>query len=134
MNYEDAIRAGFELFNRREWDRLARGFPDDFVAIDRVPPDELTIRGPDALRQITEANGDTAFAGLRVEAVELRTAHSADDVTRVAVRVRAAATGSTSGVDLQGEIGQAWTFRAGVAIRMEQFRTWDETLAAAGLA
>ena len=133
MNFEEGIRRGFELFNRREWDRLARGFPDDFVAIDRVPPDELTVRGPDALRRITEANGDTAFAGLRMEAVEVRVADSGDGLTRVAVRVRAEASGGTSGVDLQGEIAQVWDFRAGVPVRMEQFRTWAEALAAARL-
>jgi hypothetical protein len=34
---------------------------------------------------------------------------------------------------VEGEIGQLWVFERGVAIRMEQFRTWGEALAAAGL-
>ena len=34
MNVEEGIRRGYELFNRREWDRLARGFSTEFVAID----------------------------------------------------------------------------------------------------
>ena len=134
MSLEEAIRRGFELFNARDWDRLALALPADFEAIDRVPPDALVVRGAQALRQITEANGDTAFAGLRMDPVEIRTAPSDDDVMRVAVRVRAVASGESSGVALEDEIGQTWTYRAGVPVRMEQFRTWEETLAAAGLA
>ena len=127
------MRRGYDLFNQRAWDRLARGFPEDFEAIDRVPPDELRLRGPNALRQITEANGDTAFTDLRMEPLEIRVADPEGDVVQIAVRVRATASGEASGIDLQDEIGQTWTFEAGVAVRMEQFRTWDEALAAAGL-
>jgi len=134
VSIEEAIRRGFELFNARDWDRLARGFSPEFEAIDHVPPDELRAHGPDALKQITDANGDAAFADLRMEAVEVRTARAGDDVVLVAVRVRAQASGGTSGVELQDEIGQTWTFRSGAPTRMEQFRSWDEAQSAAGLA
>jgi hypothetical protein len=133
VNVEEGIRRGYELFNRREWDRLARGFPEDFEAIDRVPPDARHALGPGALREITEANGDNAFADLRMEATEVRVAVLDDGLTHAVVRVHAAGSGGASGAPVQGEVGQFWAFEGDRAIRMEQFRTWDEALAAAGL-
>jgi hypothetical protein len=133
MNIDDSIRRGYELFNRREWDRIARAFPADFEAIDRVPPDERRAHGPNALREITEANGDTAFADLRMEVAEVEVAAPPGERVIAAVRIHATASGGASGVGVESEIGQAWTFDAGVVTRMEQFRTWEEARAAAGL-
>ena len=133
MSIEEAVARGYELFNEREWDRIARGLPEDFEAVDHVPPDELRAHGPNALREITEANGDTAFADLRMEAAEVAVAGPEDGAMRVAVRVRAWASGGASGAPVSAEIGQLWVFEGGTATRMEQFRTWDEARAAAGL-
>jgi ketosteroid isomerase-like protein len=132
MNLADRIRVGFDRFNRRDWGGVSRGLPDDFEAVDHVPPDELRARGPDALKQITDANGDTAFADLRMEVLEVSIVGEDGDLVRAAVRVWAAGSGDASGAPVAAEIGQLWTFVNGVATRMEQFRTWEEARRAAG--
>jgi hypothetical protein len=38
VNLADRIRLGFERFNERDWESLARGLPEDFEAVDHVPP------------------------------------------------------------------------------------------------
>jgi hypothetical protein len=127
----DRIKLGYELFNRRDWDAIARGLPDDFEAVDHVPPDERREHGPDALRAITTANGDAAFDNLRMEVVEVELVDGAGDELRAAVRIAASASGGTSGAAVEAEIGQLWTYRGGVPCRFEQFRTWQEARSAA---
>ena len=128
MDPGERIRLGYEHFNRRDWDAVARGLPDDFEAVDHVPPDELRVRGPRALQSITEANGDAAFAGLTMKVIEAREIERGG-LTHVVARVAARASGEASGVPLEGEIGQVWTFDGGLPKRFEQFRSWDEALA-----
>jgi hypothetical protein len=65
----DRIRLGFDRFNARDWDLVARGLPEDFEAVDHL--DERSARGPNALKEITTANGDVAFASLHMEPVEI---------------------------------------------------------------
>jgi ketosteroid isomerase-like protein len=131
MDAVDAIKRGFELFNRRDWDAIARGLPDDFEAVDRAPVDVLRARGPYALRTITDANGDTAFADLRMDVVDGFTVEPSKDVVLVVVRVAASGTGGASGARVEGEIGQIWTVENGVIKRLEQFPSWDEASRAA---
>ena len=131
MDPVDAIKRGFEHFNRRDWDTIARGLPDDFEAVDRAPVDALRARGSYALRTITDANGDTAFADLRMEVVEALTVEPREGVLLVVVRVAATATGEGSGAPVEGEVGQIWTAEDGVLRRFEQFSTWDEARRAA---
>jgi ketosteroid isomerase-like protein len=131
VNLADRIRLGFDRFNERDWEALQRGLREDFEAIDRVPPDELHARGPDAMRQITEANGEVAFADLRMEVLEIEVRELGEDRALTLVRIHAAASGGASGAPVDAEIGQLWTFEDGVATRMEQFRTWEEARRAA---
>src|SRR5215208_7285768 len=98
----DAIKRGFGHFNRRDWDAIARGLPEDFEAIDRAPVDVLRARGPYALKTITDANGDTAFADLRMEVLEAFTVELRTDVVLVVVRVAASARGGESGAPVEG--------------------------------
>ena len=131
MDAVDAIKRGFGHFNRRDWDAIARGLPEDFEAIDRAPVDVLRARGPYALKTITDANGDTAFADLRMEVLEAFTVELRTDVVLVVVRVAASARGGESGAPVEGEIGQVWTFDGGVPRRCEQFPTWEQARRAA---
>ena len=131
MDLPDQIKRGYELFNRRDWDAIARALPDDFEAIDRVPPDERRERGPNALRAITTANGDAAFEDLRMEVVEVELVDGEGDELRAAVRIAASASGGSSGAAVEAEIGQVWTYRGGLPRRLEQFRTWREARRAA---
>ena len=126
MDIGDSIRLGYERFNRRDWDAIARGLPEDFEAIDWVPIDELRTHGPRALEEITKANGDTAFADLRMDVVDVVTVTRDDGAVQALVRIAAAASGGASGAPVEAEIAQVWTFEAGVPKRFEQFRTWEE--------
>jgi hypothetical protein len=134
VDLERAIRRGFELFNERNWDVLARGFPDDFEATDHIPPDGLRTRGPYALREITEAAGDRAFADLRFEPLEIITDERPPNGANVRVRVATKGSGGSSGVPVQAEIAQLWRYEGGIPKRMDQYRTWDEACRAAGAA
>jgi hypothetical protein len=130
VDLSDRIRLGYERFNRRDWETIARGLPDHFEAIDHL--DAHRAHGPDALRTITTANADTAFADMRMEPAEVVVLPPRGEVVQVLVRVEATAIGGTSGLEIDSELGQIWTFDAGVPVRFEQFRTWEETRRAAG--
>ena len=131
MDIADRIRLGYERFNQRDWDAIARGLPDDFMAVDRVPLDERTAHGPRALEVITKANGDTAFAGLKMNVVDVETIARDDGAVVALVRIAASASGGSSGAPVDAEIGQLWTFRDGIPKRFDQFGTWDEARQAA---
>jgi ketosteroid isomerase-like protein len=133
VNLADRIRFGFDRFIERDWEALSRGLPADFEAIDHVPPDELRAHGPDAMQEITEANGDAAFADLRMAVLEVEVIDAGDGRDLALVRVKAAASGGASGTPVDAEIAQLWIFEGGVAIRMEQYRTWEEARRAAGV-
>jgi hypothetical protein len=130
-DYEAWMKAGFAAFNRRDWDAIARGLPDDFEFHDKVPPDALVMRGPYAMRDVTEANGDLAFAGLVMEVAALETIELDGDRTQILVRVRTSAAGGHSETPVSAELGQLWTLVDGAPIRAEQFRSWAEAHAAA---
>jgi hypothetical protein len=130
VDLADRIRLGFERFNARDWDLVARGLPEDFEAVDHL--DERSARGPNALREITTANGDVAFASLQMHPAEIHAFPADGERVQVVVRVLASASGGSSGVPVDSELAQVWTFDGGVPIRFEQFRSWDEALAAAG--
>ena len=129
MEISDRIKLGYERFNRRDWETIARGLPEHFEAIDHL--DEHRERGPDALMKITTANADTAFADMRMEPLEILIMPPRGEVVDVLVRVEATAVGGTSLLEVESEVGQIWTFEAGVPVRFEQFRTWQETQEAA---
>jgi hypothetical protein len=131
MEIADRIRLGYERFNQRDWDAVAHGLPDDFVAVDRVPVDERTEHGPRALEMITKANGDTAFADLRMDVVDVETIERDGGVVVALVRIAATASGGSSGAPVNGEIGQVWTFEDGTPRRFDQYGTWDEARQAA---
>lgn len=133
MNIADRVRSGYEIFNRRDWDAVARGLPDDFEAIDHVAVDERRARGPYALREITNAAGDSAFANLKMEALQIEVVSHEDSEVQAVVRVGASASGGRSGAPVSSEVGQIWTYEAGVPKRFEQFRTWEDACRAAGL-
>jgi hypothetical protein len=133
MDIADRVRWGFEIFNRRDWDAVARGLPEDFEAIDHVAVDERHAHGPYALREITNSAGDSALADLRMEATEVEVVSREGGEVQAVTRVAASASGGRSGAPVSGEIGQLWTFVGGVPKRFEQFRSWEEARRAAGL-
>jgi hypothetical protein len=117
----DRIRLCFELFNARDWDLVARGLPEEFEAVDHL--DERSARGPTALKEITAAKRRCGLRQSPDEPLEIHSLPADGERVQVVVRVLASAS---------SELAQVWTFDGGVPIRFEQFRTWDEALAAAG--
>jgi hypothetical protein len=96
VNVADRIRLGFDRFNRRDWEAIARGLPEHFEAVDHL--DEQSARGPHAFREITTANGDLAFADLQMEPTEIVPLSAQGERVIVVVRILATASGGTSGV------------------------------------
>lgn len=133
MDIPDRIRRGYERFNERDWNAVARGLPDDFEAVDHVPLDEVTASGPRAVELITKATGDSAFADLTMDVAHVETATRNGGVVVALVRITASASGGSSGAPVETEIAQVWTFQDGVPRRCEQFRTWEEARQAAAL-
>ena len=130
MDLSDRIKLGYERFNRREWEAISAGLPDDFEAVDHL--DERRARGSDALQRITNANADMAFADMKMEPMETLVRPARGESVDVLVRVQTTATGEASGMPLTDEVGQIWTFERGVPVRFEQFRTWEDAKRAAG--
>ena len=129
MDLPDRIRLGYERFNRRDWEVIAQGLPDQFEAIDHL--DERRARGSHALERITKANADMAFADMKMDPVEILVLPERGELIEVLVRVATTATGEASRMPLADEVGQIWTFERGVPVRFEQFRTWADAQAAA---
>lgn len=129
---ERQIRAAIDAFNRRDWDRIARGTSDEFEFHDHIPPDGRVGKGPYASRAVTETSGDSAFADLVMEVAEIRELGDADGLHKTAVRIQASGAGKNSDLALSTEIGQLWMHKDGAPVRIEQFRSWEEALAAAG--
>jgi SnoaL-like domain len=133
MEIADRVRSGYAIFNRRDWDAIARGLPEDFEAIDHVAVDERHTRGPNALREITDAAGDSVFAGMKMEPLEVEVVGDGSGVVWAVVRVGASASGGRSGAPVSGEVWQVWTYEADVPKRFEQFLTREEARQATGL-
>ncbi len=132
MDYADRIRIGFERFNRRDWDAVAQGLPEDFVAIDHVAPEKREATGPHALRTITSAAGDSVFDEMHMEVTDVEIVDGDSGEVHAVCRVAAKASGGASGVPVSGEVVQIWTFREGSPSRFEQFRTREEASRATG--
>jgi ketosteroid isomerase-like protein len=52
----------------------------------------------------------------------------------IVTRTLATGRGRGSGLELDMRIGQIWTFRNGRVVRYESLPSWEEALAAAGIA
>ena len=86
------------------------------------------FRGLAGMREWAESV-DSAMDDFRIELCDV---HAAGD-DRVVVRFRATARGRSSGVPLDFEVGQVWTWRDGVPWRNEVFSNPDDALRAVGL-
>jgi ketosteroid isomerase-like protein len=89
-------------------------------------PDAGVYEGIDGVRAWV-GGLDDAFAGMRYETVAAR-----EQADRVAVRV--SGRGASTKIDIEYSFAQVWTFRDGKLIRMDRYDSWNEAVAAAGLA
>jgi ketosteroid isomerase-like protein len=123
----EAVRRQHERFNETGELAVEIYDPDFEWQAAREDPDAAVHRGIEAVsayfRQWTEM-----FPGIRIEALEL--VEAADHVF---AWIRITGRGRDSGLEIDMEQAQVWTFRGGKAVRVEEYFDRSEGLAAAGL-
>jgi ketosteroid isomerase-like protein len=125
-NVEDAIRGGYDWFNR-EKEPPPTWLPDGEFVNSREDPDHATYRGIDAIRKQHEGWFDS-YPDLRVEPVEIRV-----NGDRAFVWVRFTGHGADSGVGMEMELAHVLTLEGVKTRRLEEYFDRGEALAAAGL-
>ena len=125
----DRIRSGFETFNRAgeiDVDYFAPDF--ELHQASSIVDTAGVFHGPDAFRDVlSELQG--AFEELSFEAEEFIEAPGGD----IVVFIRARGHGRGSGVEVDNQIAQVWTFRDDKAIRIIAYEEPAEALKAVGL-
>jgi uncharacterized protein len=125
----ERVRAFIADFNRGDFDAAMEWFDQD---VDWVLPARQrsdSCRGREAVRRFWGGLDET-FEGLRLEPQEF-----VDAGDRVATRLRFYGRGKGSGAELDTEMyHQVVTFRDGWMTRIEYVVSWEEALAAAGVA
>ena len=125
----EALRRGFDAMNLGDMNSiLAFVHPDFEVAI----PPELsaepdTYRGHDGVRRYFESFED-AMRDIRFDAERVW-----DVGDTVVVALRLTAKGRETGILVEQTLGQVWTVRDGVAMRVQSFVTVSEALESVGL-
>jgi ketosteroid isomerase-like protein len=127
QGHVEAVRRQHERFSETGELAVESYDPDFEWHAAREDPDAAVHRGVEAVsryfRQWTEM-----FPDIRVEALEF--IESGD---RVFAWIRITGRGRDSGVEIDMEQAQVWTFRGGKAVRVEEYFDRSEGLAAAGL-
>jgi ketosteroid isomerase-like protein len=122
----DALRRGFEAFNRGDFDAAVEGAHPE---IEAVPPGGQAVRrGAEALRARMEPD---AFEEQRIEPLDFRV-----EGRKVLVHQHAQTRGAGSGIELEVDLWAVWTFDDELlATRVEAFLPHQESeaLEAAGL-
>jgi ketosteroid isomerase-like protein len=118
-----ALREGFEIYARGDFDGLMDLIHDDIVVI--RPGGQAPVEGKEAFRAFMEPD---AFESQRFEVREM-----VENGDEILVRVQLHAIGATSGVEWIQEAFHVWTMRDGRGVRL--VATFDEAEArrAAGL-
>ena len=124
----ETLRAGYEAFNRGEWDTVFDAADPQFEleTADRVT-NPGTYRGREAARRFFE-DLFKPFEEVVVEPEEFL--QSGDQIVALVV-VRSRPSGSTAMVE--NRIGHLWTVRDGAVVRLQIFPERRQALEAAGL-
>jgi ketosteroid isomerase-like protein len=123
----EAVRRQHEHFNR-----TGEGLPEIYhsdakwVAA-REDPDAATHRGLDAIRHYF-AQWTGTF-----ESFDLRADELIDAGEKVFAWIRFSGRGASSGIPVELEQAQVWTFRSGQVVQVEEYFDRVEALGAAGL-
>jgi ketosteroid isomerase-like protein len=125
----DTLRAGYEAFNRSDWDAVLQAAPPDFEleTADRVISPGI-YRGRVEARRFFE---DLFEPFDEVAVVPEQFLENGDQIV-VLVRVRSRPAGSSAVIE--NRIAHLWTVRGGAIVRMQIFPERGEALEAAGLA
>jgi ketosteroid isomerase-like protein len=124
----EALRAGYEAFNRGDWDAATRLAHPEFElqTADRIT-NPGTYRGTDTVRRFFE----DLFEPFDEVVVEPEEFHERGDQVVVFLLVRLRPTGSSAVVE--NRIGHLWTIREGRPVRLAVFPRREEALEAADL-
>jgi ketosteroid isomerase-like protein len=124
----ETLRAGYEAFNRGDWDVIVRDAHPDFElrTADRVT-NPGTYRGPDEARRFFE----DLFEPFEQVVTEPQEFFERGDRIVVLVLVRSRPRGSSAVVE--NRIGHLWTMRDGKAVGFQIFPERDKALEAVGL-
>ena len=126
-NVERLVK-GYEAWNRGDMDTMLTLLDPDFeyVSTGVFPGLEPVYRGPDGFlafwrdfRQVWES--------LQIEVEEVR-----DLGEQVAARLGFEGRGR-AGLEVRRQFGNVWTFRDGLAVRVQAYPDWPEALEAVGL-
>jgi uncharacterized protein len=125
----ETLQAGYEAFNRGDWQAVFEMGPPDFEleTADRVIH-AGTYRGREEARRFFE----DLFEPFEQVAVEPEEFLENGDLIVVLVTVRSRPTGSSAVVE--NRIGHLWTVRDGAVVRLQIFPERDKAVEAAGLA
>ncbi len=127
----DEFRALFldkiDAFNRREWDRVLEGLPEDFEW--HFPAGVIDRAEPARPAQLKHAVTDlvSQFPDLEAEPLEIVEPAPGSFVVRLRVR----GSGSASGASIRLELAQVWDFDRDVPRRVREFTSLSDALAAA---
>ena len=124
----EALRRGFEAYERGDMETALRNIAPDFVVNDHIIMEDSTdVRGPEAMAKNLERVGE-AFPRMRYEILE---AIDLDD--RVVLRVVAHLKGATTGLEWDQEVGQLWVIEDGLAKSLDIYPSWEQARRAAGV-
>ncbi len=122
------LNVGYTLIWRENrLERALEGLPDDFEWIVPEHPEGAVQRGPDGVIRFFREWSEP-FADLEVR----WDLHEAGPERALAI-IHMSGRGRESGVPVEMQLGQIWTFRDGRAIRMVVYNDLDEARRAAGL-
>jgi ketosteroid isomerase-like protein len=122
------VRAVWDAVNRGNLDEAFSYAPDDFEAdwSSSQAPEAGVYRGREVVKELFKKTLD---AWSEVDYFEVEIIPAGDQVVRVGgVRAR----GKGSGVEVEAQGAQLWTFRDGTPISVRLYQTKEEALAAIG--
>jgi ketosteroid isomerase-like protein len=121
----DVVREIIDAFNRGDVEamlaRMEREF--EWSPLENSPVSRR-VRGHEQVRRYVEDWIDT-FDNLRMEVGDLRAVGD-----HVVVEVNGHGSGRASGVELHNRYCQVWTLRRGKAVRMDEYASREQALAA----
>jgi hypothetical protein len=127
----DEFRALFldkvDAFNRRDWDGVLEGLPEDFEW--HFPAGVIDRAEPARPAQLRHAVTDLVSQFRELEAEPLEIVEPAPSSFVCRLRVRGA--GSASGASILLELAQVWDFEGEVPVRVREFVSFSDALAAA---
>jgi ketosteroid isomerase-like protein len=127
----DLIMRGLEAFNRRDWDAAAAHLAEDAVWTGYL----ATVDGSKSLfgRQAIKEAWNEQSEALGREEFRAEAEPRDLEAGTVLVSIRLLGRGTGSGVPIEINYVQLWTFRDDLVVRVDSYGTEAEALKAAGL-